>query len=115
MACFPIALAIGNPLDVPVHGGAALGLALLAGVLGAGIPSVLFLVGVRAIGGTRAGILMLLEPLVGVTLAAVFLREALAPVQIAGGTAILTAALLLQRGGAAVGPDLVSVAVAERM
>ena len=114
-ACFPLALALGNPLDVPLHGGAALGLALLAGILGAGIPSVLFLVGVRAIGGTRAGILMLLEPLVGVTLAALILHEVLLPVQVVGGAAILTAALLLQRGGTVVGPDLVSVAVAERM
>jgi drug/metabolite transporter (DMT)-like permease len=53
--------------------------------------------GIRAIGGTRAGILMLFEPLVGVTLAAALLQEALAPIQVVGGVAILAAALLLQR------------------
>ena len=44
-----------------------------------------FLTGIRAIGGTRAGILMLFEPLVGVTLAAALLDEALAPIQVVGG------------------------------
>jgi drug/metabolite transporter (DMT)-like permease len=62
------------------------------------MPSVLFLAGLRAIGGTRAGILMLFEPLVGVTLAAILLGEALAPLQAVGGAAILVAALLVQRG-----------------
>jgi len=40
---------------------------------------------------------MLIEPLVGVTLAALVLGEALRPVQVAGGAAILAGALLLQR------------------
>ena len=57
----------------------------------------MFLVGIRAIGGTRAGILMLVEPLVGVTLAALLLGEALAPIQAFGGAAILIAAVLVQR------------------
>ena len=92
-----IALALGNALDVPLRDGRALGFALLAGVLGAGIPSVLLLAGIRAIGGTRSGILMLLEPLVGVTLAAILLHEALRPAQAVGGAAILAAALLLRR------------------
>jgi drug/metabolite transporter (DMT)-like permease len=58
---------------------------------------VLFLTGIRMIGGTRAGILMLVEPLVGVTLAAILLAEGLRPAQIIGGVAILVAAVLLQR------------------
>jgi drug/metabolite transporter (DMT)-like permease len=123
-----LAIVLGNPLDVPLHDGRALGLAVLAGVLGAGVPSVLLLAGIRAIGGTRSGILMLLEPLVGVTLAAVLLHESLLPVQVAGGAAILTAALLLQRDGGGAGrrersgrperagePDAISVPVAERV
>jgi drug/metabolite transporter (DMT)-like permease len=100
-----LAAVLGEQLDVPLHDGRALGLAVLAGVLGAGLPSILFLVGIRAIGGTRAGILMLIEPLVGVTLAAVLLGEALAPIQVLGGVAILTAALLLQRGPTPVRPS----------
>ena len=75
----------------------------------------LFLVGIRAIGGTRAGILMLIEPLVGVTLAALLLHEALLPIQVVGGGAILAAALLLQRGRRpASGREPRGVPVAER-
>jgi DME family drug/metabolite transporter len=98
--CLPLAAATGAAIDLPIHDAKALGLVVLAGTLGAGLPSVLFLAGIRAIGGTRAGILMLIEPLVGVTLAAVLLHEALRPIQVIGGAAILAAALLLQRGTA---------------
>jgi drug/metabolite transporter (DMT)-like permease len=113
VTCLPLAAAMGAALDVPLHDGRALGLAVLAGTVGAGMPSVLFLVGIRAIGGTRAGILMLIEPVVGVTLAAVLLHEALRPVQLVGGGAILAAALLLQRGTADDRTGLSVVAVAE--
>lgn len=112
-ATIPLAGVLGDPLDVPFHDGRALGLALLAGILGAGLPSVLFLVGIRAIGGTRAGILMLIEPLVGVTLAALLLHEALLPIQVVGGAAILAAALLLQRGSPNDGREPVLVPLAE--
>jgi drug/metabolite transporter (DMT)-like permease len=114
VACTGLALVLGNRLDVPLHGGPALGLALLAGVAGAGIPSVLLLVGIRAIGGTRSGILMLIEPLVGVSLAALLLHEALRPIQVVGGGAILAAAILLQRRTAGTAQDPAVVAVAER-
>jgi drug/metabolite transporter (DMT)-like permease len=40
---------------------------------------------------------MLIEPVVGVALAAVLLAEAIRPVQVLGGVAILGAALLVQR------------------
>jgi drug/metabolite transporter, DME family len=93
-----LALIAGDPLDLPLREPRALGLAAFTGVVAAGIPSVLFLVGIRAIGGTRAGILMLFEPVVGVTLAAILLRESLLPIQALGGVAILSAALLVQRG-----------------
>jgi drug/metabolite transporter (DMT)-like permease len=112
-ACIPLASLLGNSLDVPLHGGRALGLVALAGIAGAGLPSVLLLAGIRAIGGTRAGILMLIEPLVGVTLAAVLLHEALLPIQVAGGGAILAAALLLQRGARG-GQEPVRAPLAER-
>lgn len=92
-----LAVATGGSLTLPLGHVDALGLAAIAGVVAAGIPSVLFLMGIRAIGGTRAGILMLFEPLVGVTLAAALLHEALAPIQVVGGVAILAAAILLQR------------------
>jgi drug/metabolite transporter (DMT)-like permease len=112
--CILLAVVLGNALDVPLHDTRALGLAALAGVFGAGIPSVLLLVGIRAIGGTRTGILMLIEPLVGVTLAAILLHEALLPIQFVGGAAILAAALLLQRGARGDARDPVGVPVPER-
>jgi DME family drug/metabolite transporter len=99
LACAVLAVATGGDLLAPFRGLAPLGLAAVAGIVAAGIPSTLFLLGIRAIGGTRAGILMLFEPLVGVTLAAILLHEALVPVQVAGGAAILAAAVLVQRSG----------------
>jgi drug/metabolite transporter (DMT)-like permease len=59
---------------------------LVAGVLTA----------IRTIGGTRTGILMLLEPVVGVVLAALLLGEALGPLQGVGGVLVLAGALVLQ-------------------
>lgn len=91
----------GASLGVPLGAPDALALAVFTGVVAAGIPSTLFLVGIRLIGGTRAGILMLLEPVVGVVLAAALLQELLLPIQVAGGMAVLGAALLLQRSGGA--------------
>ena len=98
-ACAILAFA-GGTLDgllLPVRDPSLLPLLLSVGVLGAGIPSLLFLVGIRRIGGMRAGIVMLLEPVVGVGLAAVLLGEALRPVQAIGAAAVLGAALLLRR------------------
>jgi DME family drug/metabolite transporter len=114
VACTGLALVLGDRLDVPLHGGPAFKLALLAGVAGAGIPSVLLLVGIRAIGGTRSGILMLIEPLVGVSLAALLLHEDLRPIQVVGGAAILAAAILLQRRTAGTTQEPAVVVVAER-
>jgi len=98
VGCTIVALLAGSPFGVVFTRADALALAALGGVVGAGIPSVLFLIGIRAIGAVRAGILMLIEPLVGVSLAALLLGEGLAPVQVLGGAAILVAALLVQRG-----------------
>jgi drug/metabolite transporter (DMT)-like permease len=74
-----------------------LALLLYVGVFAAAVPSVLFLTGIRWIGGVRTGILMLFEPVVGVLLAALILSEGLRPLQLAGGATILLAALLVQR------------------
>jgi drug/metabolite transporter, DME family len=69
---------------------------LLAGVAAAGISSMLFLTAIRTIGGTRAGILMLFEPVVGTVLAALLLGEPLGAVQLLGGLLVLAGALVLQ-------------------
>jgi drug/metabolite transporter (DMT)-like permease len=71
---------------------------LIAGVLAAGVSSLLFLTAIRRIGGTRTGILMLLEPVVGVVLAAILLGEALQAIQLVGGVLVLAGALVLQLG-----------------
>lgn len=87
--------ALVPPLTVPGF----LPLLLFTGIFAAAIPSVGFLYGIRAIGGLRAGILMLFEPVVGVALAAWLLDEGLAPIQVVGALAILAAAVILQRAG----------------
>ncbi|HKF85668.1 MAG TPA: DMT family transporter [Candidatus Limnocylindrales bacterium] len=73
---------------------------VVAGVVSAGLASLLFLTAIRAIGGTRTGILMLLEPVVGTILAGLWLGEALSPVQLAGAALVLLGALVLQVRGA---------------
>jgi drug/metabolite transporter (DMT)-like permease len=98
VACLFLAGAAGEAPGVIATHADALGLVVAAGVVAAGIPSVMFLVGIRTIGGTRSGILMLFEPLVGVTLAAILLHETMTAPQLSGGAAILGAAILVQRG-----------------
>jgi drug/metabolite transporter (DMT)-like permease len=90
----------GAALTYPVRDPSVLPLLAFTGLFAAAIPSTMFLTGIRLIGGTRAGILMLFEPVVGVALAAVLLNETLAPVQVLGGLAILAAAVILQRSAA---------------
>jgi drug/metabolite transporter, DME family len=95
----PVAILTGATatLTFPLRDPSVLPILVFTGLFAAAIPSILFLTGIRLIGGTRAGILMLFEPVVGVALAAVLLDEHLAPIQIVGGLAILAAAVILQR------------------
>jgi drug/metabolite transporter (DMT)-like permease len=106
MACcglFALATDGGGALAFPLREPAVLPLLAFTGLFVAAIPSILFLIGIRRIGGTRAGILMLFEPVVGVSLAAWLLAEGLGPIQVAGGLAILLAALILQRSASVEG------------
>ena len=98
----PLILVTGGLSDLtyPLRDPALLPLLAFTGLFAAAIPSILFLTGIRRIGGTRAGIVMLLEPVVGVTLAAILLHEGLAPIQVVGAVAILAAAVILQRSAA---------------
>jgi len=93
----------GPALVAPLTSPEAWPYLLLAGVAAAGISSLLFLTAIRTIGGTRTGILMLWEPVVGVLLAALLLGEPLGPVQLLGGLLVLAGALVLQLGAE---PDL---------
>ena len=101
------AAALAFPLNDP----SVLPLLAFTGLFAAAIPSILFLAGIRRIGGTRAGILMLFEPVVGVALAAVLLGESIAPIQVLGGVAILAAAVILQLGSTLTGRAVVAPAV----
>lgn len=89
----------GGPgaLTLPFAEPSLLALLLVVGIFAAAVPSFLFLAGIRQLGAVRTGILMLAEPVVGVALAAIFLAEAVAPLQAAGGVTILIAAVIVQR------------------
>lgn len=112
--CVVIAVATGatESLLHPIQAPSVLPLLGFTGVFAAAIPSILFLTGIRLLGGTTAGILMLFEPVVGVGLAAWLLAEGLAPIQVLGGLAILGAAVILQRA-TATGQQLLSAPAVE--
>lgn len=74
----------------------------VAGLIGAAVAKVFVLRAVRRVGGTRASVLMLSEPLAGVTLAALLLGQGLTPWQAVGGIGVLLGAVLAQRPAAAV-------------
>jgi len=100
-----------STLAQPIQSPSVLPLLLFTGLFAAAVPSMLFLTGIRLIGGTTTGILMLFEPVVGVLLAAWLLAEGLAPIQVAGGLAILAAALILQRAAPATGRVVAAPAI----
>ncbi len=98
-----VAVLVGSvgPLIRPLGDPAAWPYFVLGGILGAGIPTTLYLLAIRWIGGVRTGILALIEPVVGAVIAAALLGQTLRPVQLLGGGFVLGAALLLQRAGPA--------------
>jgi DME family drug/metabolite transporter len=105
---FVIVAAIGGSLGSvtePFGTAVAWPYLIVGGVLGAGIPTTLYLFGLRSIGGVRTGILALIEPVIGAALAAVVLGETLQPIQVVGGGLVLGAALLLQRSPAPAGAE----------
>jgi drug/metabolite transporter (DMT)-like permease len=69
---------------------------VLAGTVGAGIPTVAYILGIRRLGPSRATILATLEPVVGVLLAALLLFEQPTPIQLLGGILIIAAGVILQ-------------------
>jgi drug/metabolite transporter (DMT)-like permease len=104
-----IALGQGSTIIDPVGSADAWVLIMMAGVIGAAIPAVLIIAGYRRLGPTRGAVLMLVEPVTGVFLAALLLAEQPTPVQLVGGVLVLVGAALVQltpvaRSGAIVGP-----------
>ncbi len=96
-----IALVTGQlaGLLAPVASSDALVPVLAAGFVGAAVPTLCFITGIRILGAPRAAILATLEPVVGVLLAALLLAEQPTLIQLLGGALILVAAVLLQVGG----------------
>lgn len=98
---------VALPLDIvrtgaPWAGSITAWLAVaVAGLIGAAVAKMFVLRAVRRVGGTRASVLMLSEPLAGVALAAVLLGQGLTLWQAVGGVGVLVGASLAQRPAAA--------------
>jgi drug/metabolite transporter (DMT)-like permease len=80
----------------PLASASALWPVLVAGAVGAGLPTVCFIAGIRMLGAPRATILATLEPVVGVGLAALLFAAVPSPVQLLGGALIIAAGIVLQ-------------------
>jgi drug/metabolite transporter (DMT)-like permease len=95
---FPVLLFLGQApsLTEPLGSAEAWLIILFAGVISAGLPAVLQISGYRRIGPSRGAVLMLVEPLTGVVLAALLLAERPAPLQLVGGLLLLSGAALAQ-------------------
>lgn len=86
----------GDRLVGPLDGVDAWLLIVIAGVFSAALPTAGLVAGYRRVGPTRGAVLMLLEPVTGVALAALWLAERPAPVQVLGGLLVLVGAVLVQ-------------------
>jgi len=93
-----VAVATGSvgALTEPLASAAAAVPVFLAGVIGAGVPTLAFITGIRMLGAPRAAILATFEPVVGVALAALLLGQQPTLVQLLGGAMIIAAGVVLQ-------------------
>jgi drug/metabolite transporter (DMT)-like permease len=93
-----LALLLGDidGLLVPFRDSRSWAWVIAGGITGAAIPTTAFIYGIGLIGPSRAAIMMTIEPLVGVGLAAALLGEHPALIQLFGGAAVLVAAAILQ-------------------
>jgi drug/metabolite transporter (DMT)-like permease len=82
-----------HPSDVTLAGWGWLGCIAIVSTVGA---ITLFFAGLSRVGPTSASILSTFEPVVTVALAAAALAEHLSPIQVTGGTLVLTAVLVLR-------------------
>jgi drug/metabolite transporter (DMT)-like permease len=98
VAAIPLALLAGQgaALTLPLHDATPWPWILAAGITGAAVPTTIFIAGIGMIGASRAAILMTIEPLVGVSSAALLLGEQPTVLQLVGGAAVLVAAAILQ-------------------
>jgi drug/metabolite transporter (DMT)-like permease len=86
------------PLEAFLHpySPATWGWIVFVAVVGAILPFGLYYEGINRIRATRASITSTIEPIVAGILSFIFLGEALAPLQIAGGMLVIAAIILLQ-------------------
>jgi drug/metabolite transporter (DMT)-like permease len=84
--------------DLSAFGPAVLLAIVYAGTLAAGVSNVIVFHGLKLLGPTRVTAFQFLVPPLAVGLAAIFLGEAIRPVQVAGGAIILAGVALLRRG-----------------
>lgn len=86
------------PLEAFFHRYSAVewGWVLYIGILGTLLPFGLYLEGVNLIRSTRASITAILEPITAGVVSYVFLKETMAPLQIAGGLLVIGSIVLLQ-------------------
>lgn len=94
----PLVIVLGDAstLTEPIGSAQAYSLILVAGIIGAAIPTALLVAGYRRVGPTRGAVLMLVEPVTGVLLATLLLAEQPSPSQLAGGVLVLAGAALVQ-------------------
>ncbi len=108
-AVMAVLIGQGSQLAAPFGDPDTWAILLASGVLAGGVSTVLFLRAIRFVGGTRTGILMLFEPVVGVFLAALLLNEPMVPIQLLGGGLVLAGAAVLQLRSAPEHEPLVEV------
>ena len=94
----PLVVLLGdtNALVGPLADSRAWAPVLAGGLAAAAISTTAFVAGIGMIGPSRAAIMMTVEPLVGVALAALLLGEQTTPLQLLGGAAVIVAAVILQ-------------------
>jgi len=98
LLCLPLLFLTGqaSSLLVPFSEPSAWTWIIAGAFTGAAIPTVMFMTGIGYIGPSRTAILMTIEPLVGVTIAAALLGEEPNLIQVLGGIAVVVAAAVLQ-------------------
>jgi drug/metabolite transporter (DMT)-like permease len=94
----PFGLAQLATADLSAFGPAVLIAIVYAGTMAAGVSNVVVFHGLKLLGPTRVTAFQFLVPPLAVILAAVFLGEAIRPVQVIGGVIILAGVALLRRG-----------------
>jgi drug/metabolite transporter (DMT)-like permease len=94
----PVGIAQLATMDLSLIGPSIVLAVLYAGTAAAGVSNVIVFHGLKLLGPTRVTAFQFLVPGLAVVLAAIFLGEAIRPVQVLGGVVILAGVALLRRG-----------------